>query len=134
MTDSPRTARDALLAAILGDTDKLLDRVEEISALIESLSQKVSSDIQSDIEKSSASFNKLMISRTDDFVDVANETLGLFEKKTQEIQNKITALQAIKDSDNQPVQPEARRALDPVSLTFGAIIFIAGLCVGILFR
>ena len=138
----PRTARDALLAELLGDVDKTLDRVEVCTAelvkvrdSISELGEKQSAFLAQDIETAKSQLNASMIARIDDFVAVANETLVRFNDKTRDIQAELARVNAHSATVQAQVQPvQTVRRVDALSFVLGAIVLALGCVCGLLIR
>ena len=138
----PRTARDALLAELLGDVDKTLDRVETCTAelvkvrdSISELGDKQSAFLAQEIEAAKNELNASMIARIDDFVAVANETLVRFNDKTKDIQTELARVNASSATVQPQAQPvQAVRRVDALSFVLGAIVLALGCVCGLLIR
>lgn len=138
----PRTARDALLAELLGDVDKTLDRVETCTAelvkvrdSISELGDKQSAFLAQEIEAAKNELNASMIARIDDFVAVANETLVRFNDKTKDIQTELARVNASSATVRPQAQPvQAVRRVDALSFVLGAIVLALGCVCGLLIR
>lgn len=88
----PRTAKDALLAELLGDMDQLLTRfeqsqqgMEQLRVAIERGHEAKASQAARELEAATAKFGETTTRSVDDFVNVANEALAKFMQRTNEI-------------------------------------------------
>ena len=88
----PRTAKDALLAELLGDMDQLLTRfdqsqksMEELRASIQRSHEVKAGQAARELEAATVKFGEVTTRSVDDFVSVANEALSKFMQRTNEI-------------------------------------------------
>lgn len=95
----PRTAKDALLAELLGDMDQLLTRfdqsqksMEELRASIQRSHEAKSSQAARELEAATVKFGEVTTRSVDDFVAVANEALSKFMQRTKEIKDLLDNL------------------------------------------
>lgn len=95
----PRTAKDALLAELLGDMDQLLTRfdqsqksMEELRASIQRSHEAKSSQAARELEAATVKFGEVTTRSVDDFVAVANEALSKFMQRTKEIKDSLDNL------------------------------------------
>ena len=142
--NSPRNARDALLAEILGDVDTLLNKVstatkelDNVRDSVQNLGNDVSSEYLKNIEAAHKNFDSAVIGRIDDFVNVANETLVRFNSKTQELREEIIKANVSKPATSQPVissASEGKSRVDAFSFILGAVVFLGGALVGLLLK
>lgn len=95
----PRTAKDALLAELLGDMDQLLTRfeqsqqgMEQLRAAIERGHEAKASQAARELEAATAKFGETTTRSVDDFVNVANEALSKFMQRTNEIKGLLDNL------------------------------------------
>lgn len=89
---APRTAKDALLAELLGDMDQLLTRfeqsqqgMEQLRVAIERGHEAKASQAARELEAATVKFGETTTRSVDDFVNVANEALAKFMQRTNEI-------------------------------------------------
>lgn len=123
--NAPRTAKDALIAEMLGDMGKLHDSLEELktvipfqAALIEKQFssvvgqlEKASSDIPKNVEASSKYLRSELTRGIDDVVGVANETLLKFSAKIVELQQSIGEVQKSKEGARSELATAAKMAV-----------------------
>ena len=95
----PRTAKDALLAELLGDMDQLLTRfdqsqksMEELRASIQSSHEVKAGQAARELEAATVKFGEVTTRSVDDFVSVANEALSKFMQRTNEIKTSLDNL------------------------------------------
>ena len=95
----PRTAKDALLAELLGDMDQLLTRfdqsqkgMEELRASIQQSHDVKASQAARELEAATVKFGEVTTRSVDDFVSVANEALSKFMQRTNEIKGLLDNL------------------------------------------
>lgn len=140
----PRTAKDALLAELLGDMDQLLTRfeqsqqgMEQLRVAIERGHEAKANQAARELEAATAKFGETTTRSVDDFVNVANEALAKFMQRTNEIKALLdkqatapaAAAPTAVPSQHQPQQKEpSSKAL---KWLFPAI-FAAGVVVGVL--
>ena len=137
----PRTARDALLAELLGDMDQLLNRfersqneMERLRAAIEQGHDTKTSQATRELEAATIKFGEVTTRNVDDFVNVANEALSKFMQRTNEIKAALDLLQDGIRNVNTPSAPAPAVASSPVAkipLWPLPVLFAAGLVVGI---
>lgn len=97
----PRTAKDALLAELLGDMDQLLTRfdqsqksMEELRASIQRSHEVKAGQAARELEAATVKFGEVTTRSVDDFVSVANEALSKFMQRTNEIKGLLDNLAA----------------------------------------
>ena len=97
----PRTAKDALLAELLGDMDQLLTRfdqsqksMEELRASIQRSHEAKAGQAARELEAATVKFGEVTTRSVDDFVSVANEALSKFMQRTNEIKGLLDNLAA----------------------------------------
>jgi len=90
--NSPHTAKDALIAELLGDMDHLLTRfeqaqksMEQLHAVIERSHDDRVGRAARDLEVATSNFGDVTTRSVDDFVNMANEALSKFMLRTDEI-------------------------------------------------
>ena len=95
----PRTAKDALLAELLGDMDQLLTRfdqsqksMEELRASIQRSHEAKAGQAARELEAATVKFGEVTTRSVDDFVAVANEALSKFMQRTNEIKGLLDNL------------------------------------------
>ena len=95
----PRTAKDALLAELLGDMDQLLTRfdqsqksMEELRASIQRSHEVKAGQAARELEAATVKFGEVTTRSVDDFVSVANEALSKFMQRTNEIKGLLDNL------------------------------------------
>jgi len=95
----PRTAKDALLAELLGDMDQLLTRfdqsqksMEELRASIQRSHEEKAGQAARELEAATVKFGEVTTRSVDDFVTVANEALSKFMQRTNEIKGLLDNL------------------------------------------
>lgn len=95
----PRTAKDALLAELLGDMDQLLTRfdqsqksMEELRASIQRSHEAKAGQAARELEAATVKFGEVTTRSVDDFVSVANEALSKFMQRTNEIKGLLDNL------------------------------------------
>ena len=95
----PRTAKDALLAELLGDMDQLLTRfdqsqksMEELRASIQRSHEAKAGQAARELEAATVKFGEVTTRSVDDFVTVANEALSKFMQRTNEIKGLLDNL------------------------------------------
>ena len=95
----PRTAKDALLAELLGDMDQLLTRfdqsqksMEELRASIQRSHEAKAGQAARELEAATVKFGEVTTRSVDDFVTVANEALSKFMQRTTEIKGLLDNL------------------------------------------
>ena len=95
----PRTAKDALLAELLGDMDQLLTRfdqsqksMEELRASIQRSHEAKAGQAARELEAATVKFGEVTTRSVDDFVAVANEALSKFMQRTTEIKGLLDNL------------------------------------------
>ena len=95
----PRTAKDALLAELLGDMDQLLTRfdqsqksMEELRASIQRSHEEKAGQAARELEAATVKFGEVTTRSVDDFVSVANEALSKFMQRTNEIKGLLDNL------------------------------------------
>ncbi len=95
----PRTAKDALLAELLGDMDQLLTRfdqsqksMEELRASIQRSHEEKAGQAARELEAATVKFGEVTTRSVDDFVTVANEALSKFMQRTTEIKGLLDNL------------------------------------------
>mgnify|MGYP001195876940 FL=1 len=95
----PRTAKDALLAELLGDMDQLLTRfdqsqksMEELRASIQRSHEEKAGQAARELEAATVKFGEVTTRSVDDFVAVANEALSKFMQRTNEIKGLLDNL------------------------------------------
>ena len=95
----PRTAKDALLAELLGDMDQLLTRfdqsqksMEELRASIQRSHEAKAGQAARELEAATVKFGDVTTRSVDDFVTVANEALSKFMQRTNEIKGLLDNL------------------------------------------
>lgn len=95
----PRTAKDALLAELLGDMDQLLTRfdqsqksMEELRASIQHSHEVKAGQAARELEAATVKFGEVTTRSVDDFVSVANEALSKFMQRTNEIKGLLDNL------------------------------------------
>ena len=138
--NSPRTAREALLAELLGDMDRQLKEIDASAATLEALrlrlldgyDEKASLAAQR-LEKAAGVFEDVTTRNVDAFVSVANEALSKFVKRTNEIKDALDSLNA--SSNKATVIAPAAVAPGGVSGEVAAwllpLLFIGGCVVGV---
>lgn len=90
-----RTAKEALIAELLGDVDALLRRVESLPGAIgeaEENTVKKQGEMLKEFERVTGRFNEVTTRSVDDFIEVANEALSKFKQRTGEI---VTLLNSV---------------------------------------
>ena len=99
MMSGPRTAKDALLAELLGDMDQLLTRfdqsqksMEELRASIQRSHEANTGQAARELEAATVKFGEVTTRSVDDFVAVANEALSKFMQRTNEIKTSLDNL------------------------------------------
>ena len=95
----PRTAKDALLAELLGDMDQLLTRfdqsqksMEELRASIQRSHEAKAGQAARELEAATVKFGEVTTRSVDDFVAVANEAPSKFMQRTNEIKGLLDNL------------------------------------------
>lgn len=136
----PRTARDALLAELLGDMDQLLTRfdeskqgMEELRASIERGHDARASQAARDLEAATAKFGEVTTRSVDDFVNVANEALSKFVQRTNEIKDLLDkpVLNASPAPAPMPAEPTKKEPHRTTQWWLFPVMFAGGVVVGV---
>ena len=125
----PRTAKDALLAELLGDMDQLLTRfdqsqksMEELRASIQRSHEVKAGQAARELEAATVKFGEVTTRSVDDFVSVANEALSKFMQRTNEIKSSLDSL-ATKPVQAPTVAASASPPESPKSSPRGALLW-----------
>ena len=134
----PRTAKDALLAELLGDMDQLLSRFETAQKDMAALQattglqrDEKTSQAARELEAAAAKFGQITTRSVDDFVAVANEALSKFIQRTNEIKELLDKPLAVAaPAISQAISPDTSHATKPQPWLL-ALVFAAGLLAGV---
>ena len=140
----PRTAKDALLAELLGDMDQLLTRfdqsqkgMEELRASIQRSHEAKTGQAARELEAATVKFGEVTTRSVDDFVSVANEALSKFMQRTNEIRSSLDNLAerpaqagAVAASANLPAPPKSSHR-GTLLWWLLPLVFGAGVLVGV---
>lgn len=142
----PRTAKDALLAELLGDMDQLLTRfdesqksMEELRASIQRSHEAKAGQAARELEAATVKFGEVTTRSVDDFVSVANEALSKFMQRTNEIKGLLDnlatkPLQAATVAAPAPASsPSPEKASPRGNLLWWLLplVFVAGVSIGV---
>jgi hypothetical protein len=123
--NAPRTAKDALIAEMLGDMGQLHDLMgdlktiipaqvavieKQFSGVVGQLNQ-ASSDIPKNVEAASKHLRSELTQGIDDLVGVANEVLLKFSAKTNDLKQSIEAVQNIQNVAHKELAVSAKAAV-----------------------
>ena len=105
----PRTTREAMVAEMLGDLTRVLDRIERLTASVAQTEVVVNSalalssvelrrqleQIPTQVEGAAKRFSDVAIHQNDEFIGVANEVLSKFMLRTNEIKATLVRLESV---------------------------------------
>ena len=82
--NKPTTAREALIAELLGDADRLFTKAQEIAPLIDEATKK--------LQRTADQFNNIAVQNADIFLDKSGKALSAFIQKTDALKSTVDAL------------------------------------------